>query len=62
MEDPIKQAYSFIFNRCNGIDNIGSCPICGERIQVRGDKITDNGRIIGSCGDAFKVEQWDEED
>lgn len=55
-----RAAWSWVLNNCNGIDNIGTCPICGERVQVIGSKITDNGRIIGSCGDAFTVAQWEE--
>ena len=36
----------------------GLCPICGEVITVTGN--TTDGRIIGSCFDAFTVESWDE--
>lgn len=35
------------------------CPICGEEIHLDG-KTTD-GRLIGSCGDAFSQEQWESE-
>ena len=55
-----RDSWQWIAHNCNGIHNIGACPICGERIQVLGSKITDNGRLIGSCGDAFTVEQWEE--
>jgi len=32
------------------------CPICGEKIQITGE--TKDGRIIGSCKDAFTMEQF----
>jgi hypothetical protein len=35
----------------------GLCPICGKRIELRQGR-TKNGRLIGSCGDAFTVDQW----
>lgn len=35
----------------------GRCPICGEAISLR-DSITVEGRLIGSCGDAFWLNQW----
>ena len=40
--------------------SLGLCPICGEKIWITGECITDNGRIIGSCGDAFRIKQWEE--
>jgi hypothetical protein len=33
------------------------CPICGETAQLVG--ATTDGRLIGSCGDAFTARQWD---
>lgn len=33
------------------------CPICGEHITIIGE--TKNGRLIGSCHDAFTQKQWD---
>ena len=33
------------------------CPICGESITLL-DDITTNGRLIGSCGDAFTEAQF----
>lgn len=59
--DVEKRARAWLWTKtnCNGIDNIGTCPICGERVQVQGGSITDNGRLIGSCGDAFTIEQWE---
>ncbi len=35
------------------------CPICGRHVSLTG-KTTD-GRLIGSCRDAFTQEQWDED-
>ena len=37
----------------------GLCPICGVQIHVMINKITDNGHLIGSCGDAFTIAQWE---
>jgi hypothetical protein len=34
----------------------GLCPICGERIRLVGN--TTDGRLIGSCMDAFTGRQW----
>lgn len=33
------------------------CPICGEQITLTGER-TKDGRLIGSCLDAFTVAQW----
>ncbi len=38
--------------------NTGLCPICGQSIHLTG-RVTTNDRLIGSCGDAFTVEQWE---
>lgn len=38
----------------------GLCPVCGEKITITGR--TEDGRLIGSCGDAFTVQKWVEED
>ena len=35
------------------------CPICGQSIKITGTTTT--GRLIGSCGDAFSVDQWETE-
>lgn len=46
-------------NKCNpkrGMRLSGLCPICGERIRVKG--MTIDGRLIGSCRDAFTKKQW----
>jgi len=32
------------------------CPICGEIVHIIGK--TKDGRLIGSCMDAFTEEQW----
>ncbi len=42
------------------IGDVRLCPICGETIHISG-KTTD-GRLIGSCKDAFHKEQWDSQD
>jgi len=34
----------------------GVCPVCGENIDVIG--LTNDGRLIGSCKDAFTLEKW----
>lgn len=34
------------------------CPVCGEHITLNGS--TTDGRLIGSCGDAFTRERWEE--
>ena len=36
------------------------CPICGEKVYITGR--TKDGRLVGSCGDAFTQDQWDAED
>jgi predicted RNA-binding Zn-ribbon protein involved in translation (DUF1610 family) len=33
------------------------CPICGEQVTLTGER-TKDGRLIGSCLDAFTVAQW----
>ena len=33
------------------------CPICGEHVKITSE--TSDGRLIGSCGDAFPRERWD---
>ena len=44
------------------------CPICGERITLKGWKSDFNpflkadDRLLGSCGDAFTVSQWTDGD
>lgn len=35
----------------------GLCPICGEDVSLTG-RITANGRLIATCGDAFTAKQW----
>ena len=55
------KAWVWTILNCNGVNNIGLCPACGERIQVIGNKVTDDGRLIGSCGDAFTIEAWEAE-
>ena len=37
--------------------NEGLCPICGECVRLTG-RYTANGRLIGTCGDAFTLRQW----
>lgn len=32
------------------------CPVCGVRVALTGR--TTDGRVIGSCGDAFSFEKW----
>ena len=32
------------------------CPICGVKVSIIGN--TKDGRLIGSCRDAFTLEQW----
>ena len=32
------------------------CPICGEHVRITSE--TSDGRLIGSCGDAFSRERW----
>ena len=56
-----RAAWSWISHHCNGINNIGTCPICGERVQVLGSNVTTDGRVIASCGDAFTIAKWEEE-
>lgn len=38
------------------IEKSGLCPICGEKIHLSGR--TKDNRYIGSCQDAFTLEQW----
>ena len=56
-----RTAWAWIFDNCNGIDNVGLCPICGERVQVLSSKITMDARLIGSCGDAFSIDAWEKD-
>jgi hypothetical protein len=39
------------------IDTEGICPVCGEQITLL-DRETTDGRLIGSCKDAFTYEAW----
>jgi hypothetical protein len=42
----------------NPTDNEQSfCPICGEKTKID-YQTTPNGRLVGSCGDAFTIAQW----
>lgn len=34
----------------------GLCPACGKQVSLHG--ITQDGRLIGSCRDAFTVAKW----
>lgn len=43
------------FNRFKAF-GIDLCPICGKEISITGE--TKDGKLIGSCGDAFTREQW----
>jgi len=42
---------------CSGAIDDDRCPICGEHVTLTGE--TTDGRLIGSCGDAFTREQWE---
>lgn len=33
------------------------CPICGEKITLQ-NSLTLDGRLIGTCQDAFTIKQW----
>ena len=33
------------------------CPVCGESVVLTGE--TMDGRVIGSCGDAFRRSTWE---
>ena len=35
----------------------GLCPVCGATVRLT-DVITKDGRLTGSCGDAFTVSKW----
>lgn len=37
----------------------GLCPICGSPVTIIGG--TSDDRFIGSCGDAFSRQKWEEE-
>ena len=54
--------WEWIRNNTGPNATYGLCPICGERVLITDECITDNGRIIGSCGDAFTIEQWEDSD
>ena len=43
------------------LEQLDLCPICGALISLRHDT-TKDGRLIGSCGDAFTIRQWEEEE
>lgn len=32
------------------------CPVCGKKVTLKDD--TRDGRVVGSCGDAFTLEAW----
>lgn len=34
------------------------CPVCGERVYIDGR--TTHGNLIGSCGDSFSQESWED--
>jgi len=38
------------------IGSSGTCPVCGEEVNVI--DITKDGRLVGSCKDAFSFEKW----
>jgi len=38
-------------------EHVGLCPICGEFVYLVGE--TKDGRLVGSCKDAFTQSQWD---
>lgn len=54
-----RAAWAWVLTFCNGNDNIGTCPKCGDRVQVLGSKVTMDGRLIASCGDAFTITEWE---
>jgi len=37
----------------------GLCPVCGEEVKIIG--LTQDGRLIGNCKDAFTFDKWMEE-
>jgi len=37
----------------------GLCPICGVKVNII--NLTEDGRLMGSCKDAFTLEQWEAE-
>lgn len=37
-------------------EKIGLCPICGDLVYLLGE--TKDGRLVGSCHDAFWMKQW----
>ncbi len=37
-------------------DVLRLCPICGEKIRIAGE--IKDGRLVGSCKDAFTIDQW----
>lgn len=39
------------------LNEVGLCPICGKKIYTY--KVAKLGHLIGSCGDAFTIAQWD---
>jgi hypothetical protein len=40
----------------NPIPERGLCPVCGVKVTITGE--TTDGRLIGSCQDAFTVRRW----
>jgi CRISPR/Cas system-associated protein Cas10 (large subunit of type III CRISPR-Cas system) len=36
------------------------CPVCGVPVEIRGSTL--DGRLYGSCGDAFKLVRYMEDD
>ena len=51
---PVDKCYRFA---AHGID---LCPVCGSEVCIVGR--TEDGRLIGSCGDAFTVAQWNDDE
>lgn len=38
---------------------IDLCPVCGVEVCIVGE--TTDGRLVGSCSDAFSVARWNDE-
>jgi len=38
----------------------GLCPVCGKKVKII--ELTKDGRLIGSCKDAFPLRKWRDED
>ena len=59
-KDELARSQSLAATTCPpNLHNAGTlCPVCGASVTLTGK--TKDGRFVGSCGDAFTQDRWDE--